>query len=291
MQARSALFTLFGDVVRPAGGTAWLTTLTACMQTLGFTPQATRTALHRMAADGWVTPTRRGRFSAYRLTDRGVERLDEAAARIYRLRAVDWDGRWHLLVCAGADRNPAVSRELQWSGYGRLSPDVWVTPHPQGARAQRLLATHSLLATRFEQATSPEPDGDARIVARAWDLTQLREAHEEFIARWESAPPPADDQAAFVTRIHLVHHWRSFLFLDPGLPHELLPYDWLGDRAAAAFRTHYEAADAGAWRYWDALVAAAPPVAATASAGVSPTHRTSDPFAQGLDALQTSRPA
>src|SRR5688500_18996369 len=128
MRARSALFTLFGDVVRPAGGDAWLTTLTACMQSLGFTPEATRTALHRMAAEGWVAPTKVGRFAAYRLTELGVERLDEAAARIYRLRAADWDGHWHILVSPGAGRDPEVSRELRWLGHGRLSADVWVSP-------------------------------------------------------------------------------------------------------------------------------------------------------------------
>ena len=36
MRARSALFTLFGDVVRPMGGEAWLSTITAAMGTLAF---------------------------------------------------------------------------------------------------------------------------------------------------------------------------------------------------------------------------------------------------------------
>nr|MDP9405406.1 hypothetical protein [Actinomycetota bacterium] len=128
MRARSALFTLFGDVVRPAGGDAWLTALTGCMGALGFTPEATRTALHRMAAEGWVEPSRVGRYAAYRLTDRGVDRLEEAAARIYRLRAVDWDRRWRLLVCPGAGRDAELARALRWMGFGQLSADVWASP-------------------------------------------------------------------------------------------------------------------------------------------------------------------
>ena len=289
MRARSALFTLFGDVVRPAGGDAWLTTLTSCMGALGFSPQATRTALHRMAAEGWVAPTRSGRFSAYRLTELGVERLEEAATRIYRMRAVEWDGRWRLLVLGSATVDSAIIRELQWSGHGRLAPDLWVTPHRQGPGLDRLLDTSGLAASalRFD-TTNVDPTADARIVATAWDLRELRNAHATFIRTWRKAAAPADPQEAFAVRIRLVHHWRSFLFLDPGLPTDLLPADWLGDDAVAVFRSLYEAVDEQAWRYYDDLVSNAPPLA-DAGAAVRTLHsRSASPFVHGIDALQAT---
>ncbi|MPZ71979.1 MAG: hypothetical protein GEU74_01905 [Nitriliruptorales bacterium] len=295
MKARSALFTLFGDVVRPAGGDAWLSTITTCMGALGFTPEATRTALHRMAAEGWVVPRRSGRYSAYRLTDAGVERLEEAAARIYRLRAADWDGRWHVLVCPAAGRVGEVARELQWSGHGRLSADVWVSPHPQGRRLTRLLTTHELgdAAVRFDTVTAADPVENQRIVAAAWDVSELRHAHETFIEQWSRATAPHDPQTAFTTRIRLVHHWRSFLFMDPGLPRELLPDDWLGELAATVFRSLYEAVDAPAWRFYDSVVQSAPPLGDTeGDAPVRPLRlHESNPFVHGLDAMTTTRPA
>ena len=259
MRARSALFTLFGDMVRPAGGDAWLTTLTTCMVALGFTPEATRTALHRMAAEGWVAPTRVGRFAAYRLTASGVERLDEAAARIYRLRAADWDGRWHLVVSPKAARNTALARALQWSGHGRLSEELWISPHPQGRRLEQLLSSHGEAgALRFERACVPDAAENAGIVAAAWDLSELHQAHAAFLLAWGDAAVPVQPEAAFVLRIRLVHHWRSFLFLDPGLPSQVLPPNWLGERAAAAFRSLYDAVNDAAWRYYDGVAAGAP---------------------------------
>lgn len=291
MKARSALFTLFGDVVRPVGGHAWLTTITACMQALGFTPEATRTALHRMAADGWVAPTKTGRFSAYHLTERGVERLDEAAARIYRLRAAEWDGRWRVLVCPPAGRDADIASALRWMGHGRLSSDVWVSPHRQGAGLTQLLAEHDLAASaaRFDSTTTGDDAENARIVSVAWDLSQLRQAHEQFLAQWSATPAPDTDEDAFVTRIRLVHHWRSFLFLDPGLPAQLLPADWRGDSAAEVFRRVYDSVDDAAWSFYETLTAAAPPLT-TPSPDVRPVRRPGEtPFATGLDALQTSR--
>lgn len=251
MHARSALFTLFGDVVRPSGGEAWLEVLTQCMGALGFSPEATRTALHRMAGEGWVVPRREGRYAAYRLTARGVDRLDEAAARIYRLRAADWDGRWRVLVSATVSGNPALAHELEWMGFGRLTQDVWISPHEHGERLAHVLALHGVNGEVSHLLADTHDDG--QIVRRAWNLTALREAHATFLDRWRGLAAPDEPEAAFTTRILLVHHWRSFLFLDPGLPEALLPEDWLGDEAARCFHDLYNAVDVAAWRFYNGL--------------------------------------
>jgi len=38
-----------------------------------------------------------------------------------------------------------------------------------------------------------------------------------------------------------VHEWRRFPFLDPQLPAELLPPQWIGARAAAVFHDRHAA--------------------------------------------------
>lgn len=292
MRARSALFTLFGDVVRPAGGEAWLSTLTACMEALGFTAEATRTALHRMSGEGWVEPRRLGRYACYRLTPQGLERLEEAAARIYRLRAADWDGRWRILVCPPAGRVPQLVRALHWLGFGRLSTDVWISPHDHGERARDVLVAHDLHAPAWQFDADADARQDAATVATAWDLSALRDAHRQFVERWRGVTPATEARAAFITRIELVHDWRSFLFLDPGLPAALLPDDWLGAEAAETFRALYEAVAEPAWAFYDALTETAP---ATATNGAPPAigaRRQPDasPFARGLAALSARRP-
>lgn len=280
MRARSALFTLFGDVVRPAGGEAWLATLTACMATLGFTPEATRTALHRMAGEGWVEPRRVGRYAAYRLTARGVDRLEEAATRIYALRSLPWDGRWRVLVSGAIGDAPDLARELAWMGFGRLDHAVWVSPHPHGTRLRSLLEAHGLVGEVTGLVGTAELGGDD-LVHRAWDLETLEAAYSAFLEAWADPPPPATPAEAFGQRVRLVHEWRKFLFLDPGLPAAVLPEGWVGFAAAERFRECYEDLEDAAWRFYEDLRAVPAP------AGPPPARRPErSPFARGLAALQ-----
>ncbi|HET8999479.1 MAG TPA: phenylacetic acid degradation operon negative regulatory protein PaaX, partial [bacterium] len=58
MQARSMLFTLYGDYVRHYGGTVWVGSLIALMTELGFTPSAVRAAVSRMTRQGWLVSIR-----------------------------------------------------------------------------------------------------------------------------------------------------------------------------------------------------------------------------------------
>ena len=281
MRARSVLFTLLGDVVRPAGGEAWLGAITRATDTLGVTPQATRTALHRMAAEGWVEPRRVGRHAAYRLTARGVDRLEQAAARIYRLRAAPWDGRWRLLLVTDptAAGDPAeAARALRWTGFGHLRDGAlrdgdlggtWVSPHDHGDRLDALLAAHGLTdgTLAFVTPAGHGPSAaDRRLAAGAWDLAALRDAHAAFLARWADVPTASahTPRDAFVLRVRLVHDWRRFLFLDPGLPAALLPDDWLGDAAADRFKALYDAVAGPAQDWWATVADAAEPAGSPA---------------------------
>jgi phenylacetic acid degradation operon negative regulatory protein len=100
----------------------------------------------------------------------------------------------------------------------------------EGVRAERFTARH---------------DGDSiGLVRRAWDVEGLARAYSRWLADAETlvteAGPEPDDELAFATRSRLVHEWRKFLFLDPGLPRALLPGDWPGDKAADFFDAESE---------------------------------------------------
>ena len=268
--ARSLLLTVFGDLVLPSGGSAWLSTLTTVMSDLGVAPATTRQALRRLTGQGIVTPERHGRNASYHLTAEGRRRLEEAADRIYLRRALAWDGRWRMLTYSFPEderaARAALRKELAWLGYGSLAGGMWICPWDLGTRRDVVLTKHDV-AGSVQTFTSVLEGDDRELAARAYDLGELAAAHRGFLDVYETTPPfSGDDREAFTARVELVHHWRKFLFLDPGLPDELLPSDWLGDRAADTFLARYREVEVAAWRYWDEAAATADPD------GEAPSH-------------------
>jgi phenylacetic acid degradation operon negative regulatory protein len=230
MQARSALFDLYGDHLRQRGGTAPISALIRLLAPLSVAAPAVRTAVSRTVRQGWLTPVRTDAGPGYQLTARAARRLDESAARIYRTDPAE----------SRTDRDRTVAN-LTFLGYGRLEASVWIAPRPSaevatlltesGVRFERLDATHRLGGA-----------GAAAMVGRAWNLPAIAAAYQGFLAHWEplmlEAGRATADEAAYAARFRLVHAWRTFLFRDPQLPIALLPPRWPGTAAAAFFDRH-----------------------------------------------------
>ena len=236
MNARSALFDVYGDHLRERGGAAPVASLVRLLGPLGVAPPAVRTAISRMVRQGWLVPARVQHAAGYALTPRAARRLDDAAARIYRTEQPSWDGTWHLLVVtmpSGRSARDRVRAGLSFLGYGPLEDTTWVSPRPH-PEADSLLAGEGARAERF----SSRHDGDSAVlITRAWDLDGLARSYLRFVDDASLLAEPADgsDRAAFVARSRLVHAWRMFLFSDPALPAALLPVDWPGAKAASYF--------------------------------------------------------
>src|SRR5207245_2820376 len=77
MRARSLLFTVYGDSIRPHGGEIGLGSLSRLMAPLGFSARAVRAAMSRMARQGWLQTRRIGRRAYYSLTPRGAWRVEQ----------------------------------------------------------------------------------------------------------------------------------------------------------------------------------------------------------------------
>lgn len=238
MRARSALFDVYGGHLRRREGAAPVAALVRLLEPLGFTPAAVRTAVSRMAAQGWLRSVRSPAGAGYALTPRGLRRLDEVAARIYHQRAVaaEWDGRWHV-VAIGRATGRDMASSLRLLGYAPIGPATWIAPRPSPGLAEVLRPVRTPVTLMH----AAHDGDDAELAARAWDLASLGHRYDEFIAEWEpqvSEVSATDPRAAFTTSQRLLHAWRTFLFADPGLPAALLPAGWQGDKAAEFFDTH-----------------------------------------------------
>jgi phenylacetic acid degradation operon negative regulatory protein len=250
--ARGLLFTVLGEFVLPGGGLAWTSAVISVLSRLGVEEKASRQALMRTAADGWLTSERVGRRTRWQLTGEAERLLAEGTERIYGFTgsAPEWDGRW-LLVLARAPETDRPARHLLRTrlgraGFGSPAPGVWISSHAgRAAEARRVLEEAGVLEGAQIFTAEYQGGGDlASMISRAWDLDAIEQSYREFIGEFAGAA--TIDPLAQV--IDLVHAWRRFPWIDPGLPGALLPARWSGAQAAGLFaRLHASwAADATA---------------------------------------------
>jgi phenylacetic acid degradation operon negative regulatory protein len=254
--ARGLLFTVLGEFVLPTGGSAWTSAFVQVFARLGVEEKAIRQALARTAADGWIRPERVGRRTRWWLTPDGDRLLTEGTERIYAFASSqrDWDGRWLLVLARVPDSDRAARHVLRtrmsWAGLGSPAPGVWVTTRTERRdEVERVLEQAGVSDGQVFVAEHSGGGELTDLVAQSWDLPAIEQQYEEFLAGFASAR--AADPLVRLTE--LVHAWRRFPSVDPGLPTALLPARWSGARAAKLFADRHASWSPDAVEQWSSL--------------------------------------
>jgi phenylacetic acid degradation operon negative regulatory protein len=254
MNTRSMIFTLYGDYIRHYGNKIWIGSLIRLLNEFGHNDQAVRAAISRMLKQGWVESEKQGNKSFYFLSELGSNRIEEAAGRIFKLKPEEWDGKWRILMYTIPEeiRNirDELRKELVWSGFGTFSNSCWVSPNNLEKQVKDLIIKYDIEEyVDFFEAEYKGPHKNKRLIEKSWDLEDINEKYQGFISEYsqkyiidknkiiKGEMTPAE---CFVERTKLVHEYRKFLFVDPGLPEELLPKKWLGGHAASLFSEYYK---------------------------------------------------
>lgn len=230
----SLVVTVFGDAIVPRGGSVWLGTLLEFFALLDVDSGGVRTAMSRLAADGWLERRRVGRNSFYRLADKGRARFDAAMRHVYDPPP---SGPLEMLLLT-SPRDGAKSA-LRSAGFGAPLPGVWIAPAGVSTTTDQPDAIRFTIDATTENAR--------RLVAASWNLGEMDEAYRAFMARFEplrrslAGKRDLPDAQAFVARILLVNAYRQVSLRDPLLPPDLLPPDWPGGTARALCRDIFHA--------------------------------------------------
>lgn len=254
MNTRSLIFTLYGDYISHYGSKIWIGSLIRLLSEFGHNDQSVRAAISRMNKQGWVQSEKIGNKSYYSLTKRGQKRIDEAAKRIFKLTPNKWDGKWRMFMYTIPEeiRNirDELRKELVWSGFGMFSSSCWISANNLDKQVYDLIEKYDIQDyVDFFIAQYSGPYENKRLVNKSWDIEEINGKYQEFISEYSQKyiidknkiqKGNMSDAECFVERTKLVHEYRKFLFVDPGLPEELLPDKWLGNHAAALFSDYYK---------------------------------------------------
>ena len=242
ISARSVLVTVFGDSVLPVTKTLWLSSLFELAAPFGFSERLVRTSMFRLVSEGWVSNERVGRRSRYSLTRLAVRESEDADRRIYTNHPVEWDGSWTFAAVdtplMPAQERDRIARHLRWHGFVALGRGLLASPSVTVESLRELL--------RLVEPATVVPIGRAELddldrlveegfFADAFRTDDTEAAYAQFLVRYEpwqrrdlDAAAPLD---AHGLRTMLVHEFRRVRLRAPDVPAELLPPDWVGDRA------------------------------------------------------------
>ena len=233
----SIIVTIYGDAIVPRGGCVWLGTLLAFFKALDVGEGVVRTAMSRLASDGWLERNKVGRNSFYRLAEKGRATFAQATRHIYASSAPPFAGHLDLLLLGpnGADRDAARSA-LEEAGFGSPAPGLWIAAGQEVPAAARDGLRLEVGGARQELQA---------LAARSWRLDAIGQAYRRFIETFEPMRSALDQDAAmsdieaFVARILLIHEYRRIVLRDPILPVEVLPANWPGTGARALCASLY----------------------------------------------------
>lgn len=230
IRAWSMIITVFGDCVLPRGGTLWLGTLTRVMEAMDVGPGVVRTAMSRLASDGWLDRSKIGRNSYYRLTDKGEITFKDATRRIYFDNTKKWQGKWIIgFLAPGSDRAERREKLLE-RGFGAIAPNVVLRPYtdalPQSDPANCVFSILENLGANANMLAN-----------QGWPLEKLAEEYREFNEQFAQIEQQLDAGETFssleclLIRTLLIHDFRRVVLKDPQLPQSALPEDWQGEVA------------------------------------------------------------
>jgi phenylacetic acid degradation operon negative regulatory protein len=262
----SLIITLYGDAIVPRGGEVWLGTVLQFCRHLGIDEGVVRTAMSRLAADGWLERRRAGRHSFYGLATRGRETFRDASARIYHPAPPAWAGHFDLVLTDRAADRERVRTGMGEAGFGPLAPDIWVAPG--GHRAPRVPGRVLTLDLAGDEDTA------RALAARVWPLEQLAASYQRFLAAFRpvgaalSGGRRLSDADQLAARVLLVHEFRRVVLRDPLLPAAILPPAWPGADARQLCAAIYARVREGSERWLDAHGRVAPEAPLPAARGL-----------------------
>lgn len=251
IRASSLIITLYGDAIEPHGGTVWLGSLINLLEPFGINERLIRTSIFRLTKEDWLTAEKVGRRSYYSLTGTGRRRFEKAFKRVYSSSLPAWDGSWALVMLSqiAADKRKQVREELEWQGFGAISPTVMACPRADRSDVMATLQDLDVADDCIVFETRAQDVLASRAmrmqVRESWKIDELGEHYSEFIQlfrplwqalREQDQLRPED---CFLARTLLIHEYRRLLLRDPQLPDELLPGDWEGRAARQLCRNIY----------------------------------------------------
>ena len=245
-KTRALIVSVYGLYAREAGGWMSVASIIRLLAECGIDGPAVRSSIYRLKRRGLLIAENVDGVAGYGLSEDARVILAQGDRRIFDRRRAAADEGWVLAVFSvpesERDKRHQLRSRLAWLGFGTVAAGVWIAPAQLLDEARETLSLHKMEAyvDLFRADHLAFADTADRVPAW-WDLEHLHDLYAAFLDRYGPVlagyrhRKDIDSAQAFADYVSALTDWRQFPYLEPGLPAEMLPDDWIGIRAADTF--------------------------------------------------------
>ncbi|AIQ63570.1 hypothetical protein PSTEL_11235 [Paenibacillus stellifer] len=214
----------------------------------GKSKQTIRNALSTLKQKGYILSKDR----KYTLTESGAGVIRSLQLKISGENKA-WDGRWHFVMFSIPEQLRSLRntfrRELVQIGYGLLYDGVFICPYNRNTSVLEVAKRTGLEEwIRMGSVELEYGPITASLAEQIWPVQTIHEKYDQFI---EWANVKLEEWSALLNPFTVVSPWNvllqvlelgerfgEILLEDPFLPKELLPENWLMEKAWDLYDKH-----------------------------------------------------
>ncbi len=229
----SLIVTLFGDAIEPRGGVFRLGALQKIVEHIGIENNALRTAMSRLASDGWLKRQRIGRASYYQPSTIASQQNMQASKVIYDYCSCEWEGQWLFAIATNSDGFDLAARkklhEMNFAFAGRklaIAPDTGDKNEPCGMEEVTCFIASQVRGAKIEDLL-PGIDFHINCDDAYRDFSKMCSVVSNLFPQNQKL----NGLDAIVLRLIIIHTWRRIVLKDLHWPLSLRSKNWPGRNA------------------------------------------------------------
>ena len=262
------IFTFFGIYGRPAGKVLPVAAIVRLLSELECEPSSVRSSISRLKSKGVLVSKKTASGNGYALSENLESHMRVGDERIFSPRPMGVSDSW-LLVSFSVPESERQNRHkirvgLARIGFGTVGAGLSIGPARLEADVVEYIREHQLWSYVELFVCQPSGLGDLQAkVSRWWDLDSLSKEYQAFVDSYQDESTKLQNsfrngsistRDAFRLYVPLVTHWRRLPYLDPGLPLELLPANWVGVVARKVFSDLHRLLSSLAAQHFDQVI-------------------------------------
>jgi len=200
-----------------------------------YKPSDLRQSYYYLLKTGYIEKVIKNGKPYLRLTSKANEKLKRDFP-IFKMQKRKWDKKWRLVIFDISEESrhtrDLLRDKLKELGFGMLQKSVYISPYDFAQDMYEFLESKKLLGKVYVLIVKHQLMGDPKDLAnKVWQIEELQQNYDNL---WLKIIHLEDEKDKEQKAREIKNDYLDLIQIDPCLPYDLLPVDWMGDKVRKA---------------------------------------------------------